>query len=298
MKKYIIIGIMAFIITMPIAGSSDIIPINDKKEISSMNFSTYNFSHTVIAEYVTTTDCPHCPTASNQLWSIYNSEDYDFYFVTLVGDKNLKNIKSRIIDLKVESVPDVYFDGRYIQKTGKQSNEQIYRNAIVQSGVRDVVDIDIDVTVTWEGNSKLTITINVQNNEEEEYAGHLRVYIVEPESRWKDANNNPYHFGVLAIPMDRSLAFSKGNARSLGYTYTFSKTWVGSRLGFGDITKDNIMVLAVVFDPDTDYAVQVAAAEPTTRTRNLFEYLLSRPISYLLKFFRELRIFPYLLQLI
>ena len=39
-------------------------------------------------------------------------------------------------------------------------------------------------------------------------------------------------------------------------TYTFTKTWTG------DITKDNSMIIASVFDKDTDYAVQTASAEP------------------------------------
>jgi len=289
--------IVAFLIIMPIAGASNIIQINNNKEISTMESSTYNFTHAVLAEYATTTSCPYCPTASNQLWSIYNSEDYDFYFVTLVGNENYK-VVDRIKELEVESVPDVYFDGGYIQKTGAQQSEQIYRSAIVQSGEREVHDFDIDVDVTWKGSSKLKISITVQNNELEEYEGHLRVYIVEPESRWNDADKNPYHFGVLAIPIDKSIALTKGNVRPLGETYTFSKTWVGSLAGFGDITKDNIMVIAALFDTDKDYIIEVAAAEPTSTIRNLIEFLLSRPIVNLFKSFRELGILPYLLKLI
>ena len=296
MKKYIIVGIVAILIIMPIAGSSNTSQINVNKEIKTMKFSTYNFTHAVLAEYATTTTCPYCPTASNQLWSIYNSDDYDFYFVTLVGDQNYKNIKSRIKELEITSVPDVYFDGGYIQKTGAQQSEQVYRNAIIQSGERQVVDFDIEVSVSWEGNSKLKISITVQNNEAEEYEGHLRVYIVEPESRWNDADNNPYHFGVLAIPIDKSLAYVKEKPRTLGEIYTFSKTWVGSRVGFGDITKDNIMVIAALYDADTDYLLEVSAAEPTTTSRNLFEFILSRPIISLFRSFKELGILPYLLQ--
>jgi hypothetical protein len=298
MKKYIIVGIVAFLIIMPIAGSSNTSQINVNKEIKTMKSSTYNFTHAVLAEYATTTTCPYCPTASNQLWSIYNSDDYDFYFLTLVGDKKevYRNIKSRIKELNITSVPDVYFDGGYIQKTGAQQSEQVYRNAIIQSGQRQVFDFDIDVSVNWEGSSKLKISITVQNNEVEEYEGHLRVYIVEPESRWNDVDNNPYHFGVLAIPIDKSLAFVKQNPRTLGETYTFTKTWVGSRAGFGDITKDNIMVIAALYDTDTDYVLEVSAAEPTTTSRTLFEFILSRPFMNLYRSLKELGIFPYLLQ--
>jgi hypothetical protein len=42
------------------------------------------------------------------------------------------------------------------------------------------------------------------------------------------------------------------------------KTWRGALYGFGDITQNNILVIASVFDPDSGYAVQTAAAEPTS----------------------------------
>jgi len=29
------------------------------------------------------------------------------------------------------------------------------------------------------------------------YRGHLRIYIVEPESRWNMEDGNPYHYGFL-----------------------------------------------------------------------------------------------------
>lgn len=271
MKKYRIIGILAIILIMPMVGAANI--INEKNEVKPINvLSGGDFTHTVIVEYAGTTTCGYCPTASSQLYSIYNSGDYDFYYVSLVAKENPK-IYSRVQELGVIYVPDVYFDGGYRNLLGAQEDEQPYRNAITQCGERTVPDIDVDVSVEWKGGGTLKISVTVQNNEAEEYDGHLRVYIVEPESRWNDARGNPKHFGALAIPIDRSLAVPQGQPRPLGDTYTFTKTWFGSLNGFGDITEDNIMVIAAVFDGETDQAVQTAAAEPTTSTEQfcLFE---------------------------
>ena len=119
----------------------------------------------------------------------------------------------------------------------------------------------------------MKISITVQNNEAEEYEGHLRVFIVEPESRWNDVDKNPYHFGVLAIPIDKSIAYIKGNVRPIGETYTFSKTWVGSRAGFGDITKDNIMIdLRTDEEKQCDTLMEKHGyVDPEWKPKNLYE---------------------------
>jgi len=268
MKKHLVIGILAIVLIMPIVGAENI--TREKNEVQpSTVLSGEDFTHTVIAEYVTTTSCGYCPAASSQLYSIYSSGDYEFYYVSLVSDVNSK-IWNRVQELGVTGVPDVYFDGGYRNLVGAQTDEQPYRNVITQCGERTVPDIDVDVSVEWKGGGTLKISVTVQNNEAEEYDGHLRVYIVEPESRWNDAQSNPYHFGALAIPIDRSLAVPQFQPRPLCDSYTFTKTWFGALHGFGDITEDNIMVIAAVFDGDTDHAVQTAAAEPTSSTEQFF----------------------------
>jgi len=265
---------MAIIISMPISGAVNLTKSSKINENTAIeNLSNEDFTHTVLAEFIGSDSCPHCPTANSQFNSIYNSGDYDFQYVSMVfcDDMNA-NIYGRIQELGTEAVPDAHFDGKYMNVHGKQVDEQPYRNAIVQSGEREVPDIGLDLDVEWKGGGTIKITVNVQNNEPEEYNGHLRVYITEIESRWNDVNGNPYHFAALYIPIDRSLAVSKqsyvvkqqGQPIPLdGDTYTFTKTWFGAIHGFGDITQDNIMVIASVFDKDTDYAVQTASATPS-----------------------------------
>lgn len=268
MKKIIITYILCLIIITPFAAASPTAINTIKKEINPTITFNENFTHTVMAEYGTTTTCPYCVTASAQLYSIYTSGDLDFYYVSLVYDEANMNVKSRFTELGITSIPDVYFDGGYKKILGAQNDEQPYRNAISQCGDKDVPDIDITVTAEWKGGGTVKITGTVTNNEEEEYKGHLRVYIIEKESRWEDNGGNPYHNAVLDIPIDKSLSLSKSqqqeNLRPSGETYTFQKTWFGALFGYNDITEENTMVIATVFDPDTNYAVQTAAAEPTS----------------------------------
>jgi glutaredoxin len=268
MKKYVMICIVVLMMLVPMAGASNLLSTNKIEIKTPVSTNAEEFTHNVFVEYATTTTCGYCPTASSQLYSIYNSGDYDFYYVSLVANMNTKAY-NRVKELGVTGVPDVYFDGEYKHVLGAQDDEQPYRNAIVQCGERAVPNIDIDANVEWKGGGTLKITVNVLNNEPTDYNGHLRVYVVEKESRWDDNGGNPYHFGVLDIPIDRSLSLisqpqQQGSPSPLGDTYTFRKTWFGALYGFGDITQNNILVVASVFDPDSGYAVQTAAAEPTS----------------------------------
>ncbi|VVB61451.1 Uncharacterised protein [uncultured archaeon] len=82
------------------------------------------------------------------------------------------------------------------------------------------------------------------------YTGRLRVYVVEPISRWNNYAGNPYHYGFLDFAMNEQL--------SLEYLGTYSKqvTWNAQEAGFSNVTENNIMVVAAVFSPfvNTSYA--------------------------------------------
>ncbi len=289
MKKYLISGILALILFMPMVGAGDVITTEKSQVIETS--STNELTHTVLIEYVGLTTCGYCPTASSQLHSIDDSGDLDFFYVSMITDANPR-VRSRAFELGVSAVPDVYFDGGYRNLLGAQTSEQPYRTAITQSGERVVPDIDIDVSAEFKSGGTIKISVTVTNNEAEEYDGHLRVYIIEPESRWSYNSGGDIHYGVLDIPIDRSLALPQGHYRPLGDTYTFTKTWLGALFGFSDITEDNIKVIAAIFDGETDYAVQAAATDPTSSTeqQNFFENFR------FLQFLRERGIFSRLLE--
>jgi len=70
------------------------------------------------------------------------------------------------------------------------------------------------------------------------YEGRLIVYIVEPVSRWNMYNGQPYHYACVGFAFDDYL--------SVDYLDTFQDSIVWD----GDVTVDNVMVIAAVYNPD------------------------------------------------
>jgi hypothetical protein len=75
------------------------------------------------------------------------------------------------------------------------------------------------------------------------YGGQLRVYVVEPVSRWDDYDGNPYHYGFLDLAVDEKL--------SIDYNDSYNKqvTWDAQQAGYDNVEEDNIMVIAAIFNP-------------------------------------------------
>jgi hypothetical protein len=80
------------------------------------------------------------------------------------------------------------------------------------------------------------ITNPYGTTEEIPYNGHLRIYIVEPESRWEDYTGVPYHFGFIDYAFDNTI--------SINYLETYEDTIFWS----GDVTEDNVQVIAALFN--------------------------------------------------
>ncbi|VVB59306.1 Uncharacterised protein [uncultured archaeon] len=88
---------------------------------------------------------------------------------------------------------------------------------------------------------------SVQNNNSGPYEGRLRVYLVQPLSKWKNHDGKNYHFSLLDFPFitDCPLSISKFDEDiSIEYLDTYSKTvnW------HGFINKNNVMIIAGVYD--------------------------------------------------
>lgn len=73
----------------------------------------------------------------------------------------------------------------------------------------------------------------------------VRLFVVEPVSRWDDDQGFPFSFSVLDMPLDAAVTLVNETP------YTSSFTWDGAAAGFGDITEGNIMVIAVVTTADS-----------------------------------------------
>jgi len=116
---------------------------------TGQNTVTSEFTHTVFAEEATATWCPACPAAAEALNTIYESEDYPFYFVSLVLDQN--NIaQQRGSDYNVYGIPVTFFDGGYQVYIGNFNVENEYRNKIESCGEREVPSLDLSVTFYWD----------------------------------------------------------------------------------------------------------------------------------------------------
>lgn len=78
------------------------------------------------------------------------------------------------------------------------------------------------------------------------YDGQLRVYIAEPQSRWDNYNDDPYHYAFLDFAINEEL--------SIDYleTYTTNVTWNAQSAGYKNVKENNIIAIAAVFNPDVN----------------------------------------------
>jgi hypothetical protein len=93
-----------------------------------------------------------------------------------------------------------------------------------------------------------------------DYGGTVRVFVVEPTSRWWDSEGKLYDFGFLSFAVEQAISIPYGEKVDIqamwnGNDYTYSGTST-----FGDITEGNIMVMAVVYNDDP---VQAYSDPPT-----------------------------------
>jgi hypothetical protein len=73
------------------------------------------------------------------------------------------------------------------------------------------------------------------------------VYIVEPESRWRNYWNLPYHFGFIGFALDFDFSLTGATPFDTAWQWTSP---------FSGIAQDNIMAIAVVFEQEghTEYS--------------------------------------------
>ena len=99
------------------------------------------------------------------------------------------------------------------------------------------------------------------------YEGTLRVYVVEPNSRWLDRYGGAYNFGFLDFAMITDLTL-------VDSVWQGTTTWSAGAAGFSGVTENNVMAIAVLFSANgeqrdaappqgvyyTSYPVEAAAA--------------------------------------
>jgi hypothetical protein len=243
--------IFYLVIIIALSFTSSLVTSEDNNTTTMMEpeGTRQSFTHAVLAEDLTGTWCQYCPGASEGLTNIYNSGDYEFYFVSLIEDVNDEANSRCTDDYNVAGYPTVMFDGGYEEVVGAGDDaESNYRDAIESCGARSVPDIELMITAEPLGDAEIDIGVQIVNNEDSDYSGDLRVFITEIDSRYDDYDGNPYPFAFLDYAFDQSINIPAGSY------FEDSTTWDGAlvqdALGndFGDIDPYNIMIIGGVYN--------------------------------------------------
>jgi len=210
-------------------------------------------THTVLGEFGTATTCGPCKNGHAALKNIYAGGQYDFAYVTHVADVNTHSYDRLWTDYNTFGYPTVYFDGGYDLVLGSATIPQAeadYTAAITNCAARTVPNLDLDIDVIWLGNATMEISVQACNYEVSTYDCHLRVFITEVESTlgWDDTNGDPYTFAFLDYAFDLPLSLAPGLCWSDTVTWDGALHNNGYGVTFDSITKDNIMVVAAIYD--------------------------------------------------
>jgi hypothetical protein len=245
MKKHIILLFTAILLISSIGVSQRI----DNTTLDAQA-DMADFTHTVFAEYATTTWCPSCPAAAQAIYDVFNNATNPFYYVTLISDVN-PNAQDRVwygyFDIVV---PSVYFDGGktfYFGNAGSvDSTISVYSNMVEEMGMRsDVKDIDLETSVSWNGDAKMTIDVTITNNENSYYLGFIKSYVTEINSRWNDQSGKAYHYAFLDFAINKFVSLKPQETKII--TVQWDGTEDHNGITFGDITQDNILVQSAIF---------------------------------------------------
>jgi len=244
MKKIIFISVtVLFLLTSISAAVTADNSSTEMNENDTTDEIPSDFVHTVFGEYASASWCPPCATASEDLYAIYESGDYPFYFVSLVSDMN-SIAKERVNSLAVYSIPAVFFDSGFIVETGAVGQAKYIEN-IEETAARKVKQpLEMTTSVTWDGDAKITVEVTIKNNGSSFYFGIVRSYVTEVVSRWNTNQGEPYHFGFLGFAIKKLVFILPGKTTSIKATWDGSKDHGGQT--FEDITQENTMVISTV----------------------------------------------------
>ncbi|RLF57920.1 MAG: hypothetical protein DRN27_06770 [Thermoplasmata archaeon] len=217
-------------------------------------------SHTVLVELKCATNCPYCPSQENAVENLVG--DYEYYslaFQTYQGTGWNTDIEDREDELDSgQGFPTSYFDGGYELHVGGGSPQSGMQADLDSCAARTVADIDLDLMVMWSDGAELEIDLDVINTGSTAYQGHVHVYITEIESRWDNYDGVPFNQALLSLQSDADITVNPSQ------TWNTNFVWDGDDYGYGDITSDNIKVIAAVFDQSTDYTDETISALPIT----------------------------------
>ncbi len=226
---------VAFLMLLPIANNvtvhyeeKNVAIVSNEKASPALQ----DYTHTVLVELGSTTYCPYCPEASEIMHSLFASPPAPFYYITLVYDMSDAAMK-RGRELNDFYIPMLYVDGGY--KVVDERSEFAYRNAIEEAAARQVNDISIEVNAEWSGNN-IAISLAITNEGSKYYLGHLRICIIEIDSRWVDNSGKHYNYTLMDYALNKYVWLKGGETKNIEIEWS-------NRY---DMQQGNTMVLAYV----------------------------------------------------
>lgn len=198
-----------------------------------------DFTHTVFIEESTSVTCRYCPNVGAILEKLESSEDYRFYYVSMVLENSkaatyLQSVYNRYAD------PTVYIDGGYRVILGGLNPETDYTTAIQTAENRMVPKIRVDVAAEYKNaTNTITATVQVVNGDTSAYSGRLRVYLVEIiSSQFNDYNGLKYKNAFVDFVINQDVSIPAEDSK------TFSADF-----SVGTLDYENLKLIAVVFNP-------------------------------------------------
>ena len=100
-----------------------------------------------------------------------------------------------------------------------------------------------DIEIMSLGNGGFYIDYSVQNNEDYDYTGEIRIYILETESTmWDDFRGKPYNHAFLDFAANEDISISANGNISV------NKHRLADTAGYGDVYSENLYIIAVIFN--------------------------------------------------
>lgn len=202
--------------------------------------------HFVFIEEGTRTTCKNCPNVAEILYNLYISNNYRFYYVSIVEDENSKAYDRLHQDYNVYGYPTVYIDGGYKVIIGGTQEESTFAQEIRKAESRDAPRIMVTVDVEYNNNTEELLTdVVVENYEDETYTGRLKVYLTEIRSRWNGYDGKPYRFCFLEYIIDKDISINAGESHPVSDTRQLSD------FEYANLDPENLMIIAVVFNSES-----------------------------------------------
>ncbi len=193
-------------------------------------------THMVVAEMFVTTTCPHCAAAEDELSQMEQNRS-DFYFVSLVADKN-RDAYNRYMNIsQKQGVPDIEFDGGRKSELGDVGAPKFAEDIDYCKKVH-VPAVPISINAHMNGNMVVSGSVKIAPHES--FNGHVRVFVVEKRSRYFNVENKPIPNAFLGYALDENISASPA------YPFDSEIQWEENH---GEsLQPGNIAVLAVLYD--------------------------------------------------